>query len=185
MLKLGGVQGGDLEYLGPLHASCCWDAAWGSDEGSVGVAAVAWGFCSCGCSALTVLRAGSSAVAAAEGEVACCWPCPAAARYQLKQLPPWLPHLQNKATLCAERISSPMPSPAGDFVASRDRRAMRVSWDAPLVGASSPHPRGCPAGVLAPALLGRLGAARQVEGPSVGGAQGLLGGQAAGEAVGV
>lgn len=36
---------------------------------------------------------------------ACCWPCPAAARYQLKQLPPWLPHLQNKATLCAERYA--------------------------------------------------------------------------------
>ena len=31
-------------------------------------------------------------------------------------------------------------------------------------------------------LLGRLGAARQVEGPGAGGAKGVLGGQVAGEA---
>ena len=49
--------------------SCCWEAAWRSEEGSVGVAAVAWGVCSGGCSAFTILRAGVSAVAAAEGEV--------------------------------------------------------------------------------------------------------------------
>ena len=49
--------------------SCCWEAAWGSEEGAVGVAAVAWGVCSGGCSVLTILRAGASAVAEEEGEV--------------------------------------------------------------------------------------------------------------------